>query len=214
MPILCLEGPSAVGKTATAQALKANHAAVVVPEVNQLFHRPQAESADWYLERQVDRWLMAVEQSQSHHLTILDGDPFQPLWYNWAYDFVGWQALDALEQFYRSRIQANVLSFPDLYILFSTSETELRSRKTNDATRQRRGFEKHLQMIKPQQRYFQAMQSFSPNHVLFCEAESIQANIEFVQQTMSSRLETNGVEAVELFDQLVQWLRANQAGQW
>src|SRR5215204_5437527 len=100
MSIICFEGASAVGKTTTAKALK-DDGAFVVPEVNQLFNRPENEAFEWYFERQVERWRIAEQQSKIYDLVILDGDPFQPLWYNWAYDFVGWQKLDFMEQFYR-----------------------------------------------------------------------------------------------------------------
>lgn len=211
MPIICFEGPSAVGKTTTAQALKANCGAFVVPEVNQLFDRSEAETAEWYVERQVDRWSIAVEHRASHPLIILDGDPFQPLWYNWAYDFVGWQGLDFLEEFYKAKVQTKALGFPDLYILFSTSEDELRNRRTRDTTRSRAGFEHHLKIIKPQHRYFQAMQTVSPNRVLFFQAESVEQNTELVQRHTFNVVEQTESYAVTLLDQMVQWLRNHRA---
>ncbi|MBD1842622.1 hypothetical protein H6F89_04190 [Cyanobacteria bacterium FACHB-63] len=211
MPILCFEGPSAVGKTTTAQSLKAAHGAFVIPEVNQLFGKPEVASAEWYFERQVDRWLIAIAHNSSHNLVILDGDPFQPLWYNWAYDFVNGQRLGFLNQFYRPRVETKTIGFPDRYIVFSAREDELRNRKLRDTTRQRGGFEQHLKMIQPQRRYFQAMQTLMPDRVLFLEAERIQKNVEFVQQNISNPVRRNPNHSVELFDQLVQWLRENRA---
>jgi hypothetical protein len=101
-----------------------------------------------------------LEQSTSQHFVILDGDPFQPLWYCWAYDFVGWHNLIYMEQFYQPRVQNEMIGFPDLYVVFSASEGELRKRKASDSNRKRRGFEKHLKMIEPQHRYFEAMLGF------------------------------------------------------
>lgn len=211
MPILCFEGPSAVGKTTTAQSLKATHGAFVIPEVNQLFGKPEAAPAEWYFDRQVDRWSISISHNPFHNLVILDGDPFQPLWYNWAYDFVNGQGLDFLNQFYRPRVETKAIGFPDLYIVFSTSEDELRNRKLRDTTRQRRGFEQHLKMIQPQHRYFQVMQTLMPDRVLFLEAERIQKNVKFVQQNIPNLVGRNHDLSVELFDQLVQWLRDNRA---
>lgn len=211
MPIICFEGPSAVGKTMTAATLKASYGAFIVPEVNQIFNRPEDEPAEWYFERQVDRWSVALEQSKSQHLVILDGDPFQPLWYCWAYDFVGWQNLSFMEQFYQPRIQNKTIEFPDLYIVFSASEGDLRKRNASDPNRKRRGFEKHLEMIEPQRRYFEAMRTFSPNQVLFLKAETIEMNVEFIQASVASLIEENGDEPGDLFDKMIKWLRENKA---
>ncbi|HEX8454780.1 MAG TPA: AAA family ATPase [Longimicrobium sp.] len=123
MPIVCLEGPSAVGKTTAASALAAA-GACVVPEVNELFSRPAAEAPDWYLERQVERWTMAA---RAPGLAILDGDPFQPLWYNWSYGFDGWQPLDELAAFHRPRILRGDINFPDQYVILGAPAGVLRA---------------------------------------------------------------------------------------
>ena len=210
MPIVCFEGASAVGKTTTAAALK-TYGAFVVPEVNQLFDRTEDEPDDWYFERQVQRWSIAREQSKFHSPVILDGDPFQPLWYNWAYDFVRRQDLNFMERFYQPRIRNKTIGFPDLYFILSADEAELRNRKAGDAGRKRRGFETHLKMIEPQRRYFQAMQTYSPQRVFFLEAHSIEANVEFVRERLSETIRSNANESISLFDKMIQWLRENRA---
>lgn len=211
MPIICFEGASAVGKTITARAFKGSHSAFVVPEVNELYTRPEDEPADWYLERQVERWSIAQEQSKYHQLVILDGDPFQPLWYNWAYNFTYWQDLNFLERFYRPRIQHGRIRFPDLYFIFSTSEAELRKRKESDSTRRRRGFETHLRMIEPQHRYFRTMQDYSPHQVHFLEAETIEANMGFIQKNVSALSDRSRDVSEQLFDKMLEWLGGNVA---
>ncbi|MCC5626120.1 AAA family ATPase [Nostoc sp. CHAB 5715] len=211
MSIICFEGASAVGKTTTANCFKANYGAFVVPEVNQLFNRPEDAPAEWYFERQVERWSIAQEQSKFYHLVILDGDPFQTLWYCWAYDFAGWQSLNFMEQFYKPRIQNKTIGFPDLYFVFSINEVELRKRKASDMSRRRHGFETHLKMIEPQRRYFQAMQAFSPNRVLFLSAVAIETNIEFVRERISVLSKHDERESEALIDKMIQWLRENEA---
>ncbi len=211
MPIICFEGASAIGKTTTANALKVIYGAFVVSEVNELFNRPEDAPAQWYFERQVERWSIAQERSNSHHLVILDGDPFQPLWYNWAYDFVEWQDLNFICQFYQPRVQNKTIEFPDLYFIFSAHEAELRRRKASDVSRQRRGFEKHLKIIDPQRRYFRAMHRFSPNRVLFLKAETIEANVEFIQESVPHLTEHSIGKSAELFDEMTQWLRETEA---
>lgn len=206
MPIICFEGASAVGKTTTANRLKTIGGAYVVPEVGVLFERPRNESPEWFFERQVERWQIADEQSKSHSLVILDGDPFQPLWYCWAYDFVGWQSLDFIRRFYQPKIQIKTLRFPDRYFIFSADEAELRRRKQSDATRQRRGFETHLRMIEPQRRYFETIQNFSPNRVRFVEAKTIETNIEFIEQNVSDSINSNESKSEFLFGKMINWL--------
>jgi deoxyadenosine/deoxycytidine kinase len=210
MSIICLEGASAVGKTTTAKALE-NVGALAVAEVNQLFKRPENESAEWYFERQVERWSLAQKQKNFYSLIVLDGDPFQPLWYNWAYDFANRQDLDFMERFYKPRIRNETIGFPDLYFILSAGEVELRRRQTGDASRQRRGFEWHLQMIEPQQRYFRAMREFSPNRVFFLETETIEANVEFIRARAEDLSERKRDESRDLFDKMIRWLRENKA---
>jgi thymidylate kinase len=210
MPVICFEGPSSVGKTTTANAFRVAGSASVVREVNELYTRPADETDEWYFERQADRWSIAREQS-IHHLVILDGDPFQPLWYNWAYNFVNWQDLNFMEAFYKPRIQNRSIGFPDLYIIFSAGETELRKRKENDATRQRRGFETHLRMIEPQRRYFRALQMFSPWRVCFLDAKTIETNIKFIERSVSALARHPADESEQLFDKMIGWLRENEA---
>lgn len=206
--VLCFEGPSAVGKTTTATALAAE-GVPVVPEVNTLFDRPEDEAPEWYFERQADRWALAVEAARRHPLVVLDGDPFQPLWYNWAYDFEGWQRLDFVEAFYRPRLVRGALDFPDRYVVFGATEQVLRQRKEADRTRQRRGFEAHLRFIEPQRRYFEAMRSLSPGRVQFLDAHGVDENVRAV------RAGGQGAEGerqpVELFDSLIEWLRRHPA---
>lgn len=211
MSIICFEGASAVGKTTTANALQISCGAFIVPEVNSLFDRPKNAPVQWYFERQVERWSIAKEQSRSHHLVILDGDPFQPLWYCWAYNFVGWPSLDFMEQFYQPRIQHETLGTPDLYFVFRASEAKLRKRKVNDLSRKRRGFETHLKMIEPQSRYFREMQVFSPNQVCFLNAETIETNIKFVHERILSSAEHDKAEPGVLCNKMIQWLRENKA---
>lgn len=182
--MICFEGPSAVGKTTTANAFKADCGAFIVPEVNELFDTPRDAPADSYLERQVERWAIALEQNRSNRLVVLDGDPFQPLWYGWTYGYEGQQNLDFMKQFYRPRILDKTIAFPDSYSIFGTNEDELRKRRKSDPFRQQRGCEKHLGMIEPQQRYFYTMSSFSPSRVCSLEAETVETNIRFVQKSV------------------------------
>lgn len=211
MTLICLEGPSAVGKTTTSKALADHYAAYIIPEVNQLFERPTPEPTYWYFERQVERWTIAQEKLKTHELVVFDGDPFQPLWYNWSYNFVDWQPLEVLRDFYRQHIVAQTLGFPDAYIVLTINEIELRQRKDNDLTRKRSGFAKHLQIIEPQQRYFQAMNNIAPGFVHLIEARSVEDNLKNIIETLPSfsKLPEHPY-SLTLFDFLIKWLSTNK----
>lgn len=149
MAIVCLEGPSAVGKTTTCQQLEEDYGAYIIPEVNLLFERPKNEHKTWYLERQVERWNMAVRQSKNYEIVILDGDVFQPLSYNWCFHFgIFDQPLSFLEEFYKKSMMKREIGFPDQYFYLYTTDSELRKRKDFDYTRKRRNFEKHIHIVK------------------------------------------------------------------
>lgn len=209
MRIICFEGPSAVGKTSTAAALAEEVGAYVIPEVNVLFERPASETPEWYFERQVDRWGLALSKAETHPLVILDGDPYQPLWYNWAYDFCRRQGLDFMEAFYRPRIAEGALSFPDRYVILGATIEELRRRKETDLGRRRGGFDIHLRFIEPQRRYFRAMQSYAPGRVHFAESRTIEETVQIVAGLNESPLERE--RPLTLFDFLVGWLRSRRA---
>ncbi|HAJ58898.1 MAG TPA: hypothetical protein DCP31_06250 [Cyanobacteria bacterium UBA8543] len=211
MPLICLEGPSAVGKTTTGKALAEQYTAYVVPEVNQLFERPTPEPTYWYFERQVERWALAQEKLETHEVVVLDGDVFQPLWYNWSFNFVDWQPLSVMRDFYRQHLVNQTIGFPDGYILLSTNESELLQRKVNDPTRTRSGFTKNLQVIEPQKRYFQAMNSKIPGLVQVIESTNIEHNIQKINQVLPSFLKLpKHSYSLIIFDLLIEWLYTNR----
>ena len=55
--------------------------AVHIPEVNVLFVRPSNPDPFWYYQRQIECYQIARSHA-AEKLVILDGDPFQPIWYN------------------------------------------------------------------------------------------------------------------------------------
>lgn len=208
--IICLEGPSAVGKTTTCSALAEQLGASVVPEVNALFERPAEASPNWYLECQAARWGIAQRQSANNRLAVLDGDVFQPLWYNWACDFAGWQDLNALSGFFRPLIEAGSLGFPDYYFCLLTSESELKRRKDADQSRTRRNFDSHLRLVQAQPRYFGAMSRLAPDMVHPVEAESVEANLRSIRDRLAAPA-VNRRSDLSLFDGLIEWLQSSKA---
>jgi deoxyadenosine/deoxycytidine kinase len=77
-PVICLEGPSAVGKITVAGELSKQFGVKIVPEINQLFQRSDVESRTWYFEKQVERRNLAQAPAAGATFNVLDGDPFQP----------------------------------------------------------------------------------------------------------------------------------------
>lgn len=111
MSLICLEGASAVGKTSTSNEIAKRTNASIIPEVNLLFERPKVESKTWYLERQIERWQIAQEKLKTYDTVVLDGDIFQPLSYNWCYDFnIYKQNLSFIAEFYQNEIKDNKLA--------------------------------------------------------------------------------------------------------
>lgn len=209
MTIICLEGASAVGKSTTSHYLSKECNAYVVEEVNKLFKRPNPEPKTWYFDRQIERWSIASQNSSS--LVIFDGDPFQPIWYNWCYNFEGWQPLDFLNDYYRSRIREGKIGFPAKYYILHTNEGELRDRRENDPIHKRRNFEKHIKFIEPQTRYFRYVSSLKPNLVSFIEAKSVSTNASRIIKGIDNKVVMSIEEQIELFDHLIDWLKNNKA---
>ena len=210
MSLICLEGASAVGKTSTSREFAKTTNTFVIPEVNLLFERPTVESKTWYLERQIDRWQMAQEKLKMYDNVILDGDIFQPLSYNWCYDFnIYNQSLDFIADFYQNEMKEGRIKFPDRYFYLYTDQENLKYRERNDCTRKRGNFEKHLEIVEPHRRYYEALNSFIPHYVQLITAESIAGNMIAITDNFSSQ--SISFDSVELLDYTIKWLENNKA---
>lgn len=211
MPIICLEGASAVGKTTTSKTLAEQYGAYIVEEVHFLFEQPKLEPHEitqWLLERQLDRWMIAQEKLQSHDLVVLDGDHFK-MWYDWIYG-EDEAIFHTCYSFFKNEIMNKNFGFPDKYFVLYIDQEELTSRKVNDLTRRRGQFEKHLKLIEPQKEYFKALNNFRPNYVEFIEAKSVEQNIQIILDSVSNLSSTNR-DSLELFENVMEWLRTDEA---
>jgi deoxyadenosine/deoxycytidine kinase len=203
---ICLEGPSAVGKTTVAAELSRQFGIKVIPEVNQLFERPANEPKDWYFEKQVERWKLSQSVSNAS-FNVLDGDTFQPLWYGWAFGFSELQSLADMVAFYRPRIEAGDIAFPSKYLVFEASPEQLLARKNRDATRSRRNFEKHLGIIQPMKKYFSIMDQVIPGMVSFVTANDVLETAAFAVSEAQQSKQLSRSQNVELFEVLVSQLQ-------
>lgn len=207
-PIVCLEGPSAVGKTTLAAALVGECGAALVPELDATGAPPARQSASWFVDRHTAQWQVALQLAAAAPLVVLDGDPFKGLWYNWIYADEGLESVDVVAQFYRARIERGTLAFPSLYVALTATEEQLRQRRAADPTRTRHNFERHIVMLRPLRRYFAALREVAPGHV---ELVNTDAREELVGRVLRAleRLPSEPPDSAKLLDHMAAWLRSN-----
>ncbi len=201
---ICFEGPSGVGKTTMSQMLaKEFH---VIPEVNVMFKGEKNEGGYWYYQKQVERY----QKSKQYNKVIFDGDLFQPIWYNWTYNYPrDYFSLEKVNGFYKMEIAQGNIYFPDLYIVFFTSIENLWKRKRADTTRQRRNFQKHLKLVETQPRYFGYMKQQFPNLVEFIRFDSLDETMFSVRKILESLNTKEKRDSLEVLETMRRWLSNN-----
>lgn len=206
--VVCLEGPSAVGKTTLGARLARECGAAVVPELSAGPPPPPRESAAWFVERHAALWQRARAEAESAPFAVLDGDPFKGLWYNRVYAEEGWEGVDTVAPLYRAAVARGALAFPDLYVVLTATEAQLRRRRAGDTTRQRRGFEKHLRLLEPLRQYFSALRDAAPSRVLFLDTSRPD---ELVCEVVAALrlLPADAPDSARLLEHIAAWLRAH-----
>lgn len=208
--ILCIEGPSAVGKTTLAEELARACGAGIVAELSAGPSPDIPDSATWFVERHVERWSQACGLARRAPFVVLDGDPFKGLWYNWIFASDGWPGMEASAALYHQHVRQGTLAFPDLYILLHAPEAQLRQRRSGDPTRMRRNFDKHLALIEPQRRYFAALHDAAPGRVLFLETTDRDALVPAIRAAVAA-LDSRPTDSSQLLEKLVGWVRTQPA---
>lgn len=199
--IICFEGPSGIGKTTLSELLSDVYH--IVPEVNLLFQRTNNEPKYWYLERQVERYELC---KQSDRISILDGDIFQPIWYNWVCNYpANFLSKKETHEFYKTKLFEGEITFPDLYIIFHVDKKELWIRKERDKTRQRRNFEKHLKIIEPLKEYYQFLDQETDIEMKFIHYNNIENTKKEVVDSIGNLYRKNK-DHVKIFEQIEHWI--------
>lgn len=204
--VVCLEGPSAVGKTTLAAALAEECGAVVVPELSAGPPPPVGRSAAWFADRHAEQWRAARRQAACAPFAVLDGDPFKGLWYGWVYAEEGWEGVDVVAPLYRAHLERGTLGFPDLYVALDATEDQLRHHRASDPARRRRSFEKHLRLVEPLRRYFAALRALAPGRVEIVATADRAALVDRVTNALA-RLPAERPDPVWLLERMADWIR-------
>jgi len=101
-----------------------------------------------------------------------------------------------------------VPGFPNAYFVLYINENDLRRRKENDLTRQRRGFEKHLKLIEPQKSLFTALSNIELGYVKLIEAKAVEDNVITIIQSCKSLPKVER-HSIEMFDFMITWMKQN-----
>jgi thymidylate kinase len=204
-PIICFEGPSGIGKTTIAQLFLQDDN--IVPEVNLLFSRSSNEAEYWYLEKQVESYQMCMKSGRT---SILDGDVFQPIWYNWVCNYPPEFISKAKSHdFYKDQLAKGGIEFPDLYIIFNATEKELRKRKEGDTTRQRRNFEKHLKIIEPMKGYWRFLDEETDVEIVFIDYKNLKDTQRQVKHLLDSFVVKKRKD-IEEFKMIRRWINLDE----
>jgi hypothetical protein len=204
--IVAIEGAPGVGKSTTAARL-ADAGALVIPEVNLLFARPEGEAASWYYDRQNARWEMAVLAARQCKLVVLDGDPFQPVWFNWAFACEGFEDWRKVLEFYRCRVGKGRIAFPDRYVFLTVDEAVRQERML--ARERARGLgeeraqlktSRYARLVAPQARFFRALAARFPGWVVELEAASLEKNVASVLGLGPLSAPPGGLEVLDFME--------------
>jgi len=209
--LICIEGPSAVGKTSTCKLLEKNNDAFIVKETifKPLEGISKKEQTLYYLQKEVDRWNLAQEKLRTYSLVILDSDPLKPLWFNWAFSFINCPPLIELDRFFRDAIISEKIGFPDKFIILTASEQELHRRKSEDKNRRRPEFERLFCINQPRIRYYEFLNTLIPGIVEWIEAVDLETNYKLINSSLFESPPKKEYRDDEYFTKTINWIEKN-----
>lgn len=71
----------------------------------------------------------------------------------------------------------------------------------------------NLTFIEPQKRYFEALNTFMPGLVTFVRSDRVEENVRIIENKLSG-MHNDHRYSLELFDEIVNWLRTNPAAKF
>jgi hypothetical protein len=162
----------------------------------------------------VATWGLARARAADSALVVLDGDPLKGLWYNWVFAEDGWPGPAVVAPLYRTYVQRGALGVPDLYVVLHATEAQLRARRAGDPSRRRSGFEKHLRLLAPMDRYFRALGAAAPGRVLFLDTTERDVLAGRVRAALAARPAASAdaldaLDALHVLDAMDAWVRAH-----
>ncbi len=211
--IVSFEAAPATGKTTTSEYLVAHHNAARIPEVNVLHPKhthPDPEPESWYIDRQVERFQAALQASGD--LVILDGNPYQPVWFNWIFPESGFPSWWRCIEIFTARSQRLVV--PDFYVYLHTQSDErfrrmvFRYAKLGlDRERAIVKYERDAGLEEARRDFFRALDKAFPGLVLFVEAIDLERTFEAFRDYRNTP-----PSVVDLLNAMSSWLAENDIG--
>ncbi len=132
------------------------------------FRNPR-DAANFWAERNVDRWQAALAREGTSSLAVCDTDPLK-LHYIWCL----WQIGEATERDWllehaatRETVAQKRIGFADSYLVGEIDPQTARERARKDSTRRRRHFELHVRLQSALMAWYSALDAALPGRVQF-----------------------------------------------
>jgi hypothetical protein len=191
--IVVIEGISSAGKSTRASQF----GPAVVDEITG--HVPPediAAAAQYYGDRNSERWLRGLELERTHAFVCFDTDPLK-IHYTWCLWQIGKDQRNvwlANVEASREQMAKKHLGFADRIEFLEPSEDVVRNQRDSDRTRLRRNFETHVRLHEPLRRWYVLLESLAPGRVIFNAHQT---------QDLKPRHLRKDRYSLELFDALI-----------
>lgn len=167
--IIVVEGISAAGKTSWIRRFCAPNAVDETGARTDAPNRLQDPlgAAEFWIERNCERWNNAVSLSKATGLAVCDTDPLRLhyVWSLWQIGAASEQAWLAERDASKRAIKAGALGFADAYLIKEITPDQAHVQRDGDQSRARRSFDLHVQLGPPLRRWYEAIAEVLPGAV-------------------------------------------------